>query len=204
MTEIFLPQVDFCEVVYEVVHQGWSFRQQALSLGICKDIRLSLPALEWHDFLDQGKVYQEFRVAHLCDTGTYPEPIKEVNQHLGAIVRQHSGRYLVLRDWQPSEVAIQSYATPTAGIGRHRDYSADAALIVVITVDGSGKILVYPDRDSQESSHCLETVSGSMMVLAGTGLLEDDALRTVHEVPPAICQPRVSAAFRMPVGAKPG
>ncbi len=79
-----------------------------------------------------------------------------------------------------------------------------AAGSVVITVDGSGKILVYPDREAQEPSHYLETVSGSMMVLAGTGLLEDDASRTVHEVPPAICQPRVSVAFRMPIGAKPG
>lgn len=204
MMEIFVPQVDFAEIVYEVVHQGWSFRQQALSLSVCRSIQSALPTLEWTDFLDEGRVYQEFSVAHLFNAATYPEPIKEVNQHLGAIVRRNSGRCKVLRDWQPSEVAIQRYATPTAGIGRHRDYSADVALIAVFTVDGSGKILVYSDRNAQEPSHCLETVSGSMMVLAGTGLLEDDALRPVHEVPPAICQPRVSAAFRMPMGAKPG
>lgn len=204
MTEIFLPQVDFGEVVYEVVRQGWSFRQQALSLGVCRNIQASLPALSWTNFLDDGRVYQEFDVAHLLDSTEYPQPIKEVNQHLGAAIRLNSGRAKALQNWQPSEVAIQSYATPTAGIGRHRDYSADTGLIVVFTVDGSGKVLIYPSKDALEPSHCLETVTGSMMVLAGTGLLEDDALRSVHEVPPAICIPRVSAAFRMPLGVKPG
>lgn len=204
MTEIFLPQVDFGEIVYEVVQQGWSFRQQALSLSECRDVQSCLQGLTWTNFLDDGRVYQEFDVVHLTDSSEYPLPIKEINQHLGAAIRQNSGRAKALRNWQPSEVAIQSYATSTAGIGRHRDYSADAGLIVVFTVDGSGKVLIYPSKEALQPSHCLETVTGSMMVLAGTGLLEDDALRTVHEVPPAICVPRVSAAFRMPVGAKPG
>ena len=205
MTEIFLPQVDFGEVIYDVARQGWSFQQQALSLEWCRQASALLPSLAWEYFVDDGEVYQEFEVTTLRSVEQrYPPVVEEVDQLIGARVRQHAGKQKCLRDWQPTEVALQRYATATARIGRHRDYMADAGLIVVVTLQGSGKIMIYPHRFQGEATHVLETTMGSMMVLAGTGLLSDDALRPTHSVEPVICSPRTSMAFRMPVGSKPG
>lgn len=204
MTEIFRSHVDFGEVIDEVVRVGWSFTQQAVSRQVCQDLQQCLSGLNLVTFLDEGEVYQEFEVATLRDHATYPRLIQEVNELLGALVRQNCRRHNQLRSWQPSEAAIQRYATSTAGIGRHRDYMADFGLIIVFTVEGSGQIMIYPDRHGGEATHCLEAVTGSMMVLAGTGILSDDALRPTHSVEPVICAPRTSMAFRMPVGRKPG
>lgn len=205
MTEIFLPQVDFGEVIYNVARQGWSFQQQAFSLDWCRQACALLPGLKWNYFIDDGEVYQEFEVATLRSAERrYPSVIDEADQLIGACVRQHAGKLVCLRSWQPTEVALQRYATPTARIGRHRDYMADVGLIVVITLQGSGKIMMYSQRHHGGPSHTLETVMGSMMVLAGTGVLSDDAMRPTHSVEPVICSPRTSMAFRMPVGNKPG
>lgn len=203
MSEIFLSQADFELALSDVGRKGWYFEQQALSQASCRALLQEVQALKWQYFRDEGEVYQEFQVTTLRDHIVYPPAVSELDSLLGGLVRQYCGRLVELKSWQPTEVAVQRYSTPTAGIGRHRDYSADYGLIVVFTLQGSGKILIYPDRHDGEASHQLETVPGSMMLLAGTGLLGDDAKRPTHSVEPAICRPRTSMAFRMPMASKP-
>lgn len=204
MSEIFRPQVEFDYLLKDVLRQGWAFELVALTLGFTRELRSCLAALSWRNFVDHGEVYQEFDVCTLNRQTGLPVPVRELYETLGQHIRWHAGRAEPLREWQPSEVAVQRYATSTAGIGRHRDYLADYGLIAVFTIEGSGQIHVYPDRREGEATHRLETGPGSMMLLAGTGLLEDDSSRPTHSVEPAICIPRTSMAFRMPVGDKPG
>ena len=168
------------------------------------ELRGLLSGFDWRYFLDEGEVYQEFSVFTLRQGDAFPLPIQVLDEKLGQQVRINAGRARTLRNWQSTEVAIQRYSSDSERIGRHRDYSADHGLIVVFTVSGSGKIQIYPDRYEGDASHSLETGPGSMMLLAGTGLLDDDATRPTHSVSPAICSPRTSMAFRMPMASKPG
>lgn len=207
MKEIFLPQVEFGELLSEVARQGWAFEPDGISVDLCREVVMALTVLDltrYSKHTDAVDVETESCVLRPGDD-VIPEPIRLLYEKLTQQVRVHAPRSRPgLKSWLPNEVTIQRFTESGDQVSKHQDFSADRELIVVCTVQGAGPFSLFRERTSIEPYHRCETATGSIAMLVATSLTGDEIdRRPVHEAGPAYCLPRTTVTFRMVVGKKP-
>jgi hypothetical protein len=208
MTEIFLPQVDFGELLNNVARQGWAFEPDGISIDLCREVVMALAGLDltrYSKHTDAVDVDTESCVLRLGQD-VLPEPIRLLHEKLTQQVKMRAPRsFPGLKCWLPNEVTIQRFTEPSDQVSKHQDFSADRELIVVCTVQGAGPFNLFKERTSIEPYHRCETATGSIAMLVATSLAGDEIdRRPVHEAGSAYCLPRTTVTFRMVVGNKPG
>jgi hypothetical protein len=177
----------------DVRNKGYTFAPQALTRSFLIELSQELAAHAFQPFTQtKNGVRQEFDV---YTPKAWPPLLQELGIRLGQLVRHHRGSIAALASWQPNHLAVQRYNSPTSGIGRHRDYARDILLVASFTVSGSGKVILYPSAPKPRVV-VLETGPGSLLLLRGPGLTDEDG-RVAHAVCPPIVCPRISATYRL-------
>jgi hypothetical protein len=195
-TEIFREHIDFGNLIKTVSSRGWAFEPEALTRDFAAELAAVANAAPFEAFWAEEKgVRQEFEVRKPEFPGA-DDAITELGLKTGQLVRWHCGLQRTLRGWQPNEVSVQRYSSPTAGIDRHRDYQRDVLLVASFTAAGYGQVAMYAERHDNEPQLMLETGPGSLLLLRGPGLTGSGEDRPTHAVLPPISKSRLSVTYR--------
>lgn len=176
---------------------GAAFLPRALNEPFRRRLQREIEAGPFERLPDRiGPVRQEADLFVITgDMAGYPA-VARLRADLVAHVRRDGVGLSGLARWWPNEAYVQRYEPGALGVTPHLDSKQFAVLVAIFTIEGSAWFAHCQTR-AGEILQEWEAGPGTLTLLRGPGLLDDEDRRPFHTVHGPAAGRRFSITFRM-------
>jgi hypothetical protein len=191
------PDLDLGRPLEALVEAGAAYIPRALSEPFRQQLQQEIQDGPFERLPDQiGPVRQEADLFVVTDAMATHPILAALRAQFVTRLRQDGPQIPGLARWWPNEAYVQRYEAGALGVSPHLDSKRFAVLVSVFTTEGSARFALCQSR-AGEIIQEWEAGPGSLTLLHGPGLLDDEDRRPFHTVHGPIAGRRFSITLRM-------